>query len=180
MKITDAKRLFKERTEAFFQGYNVIYAQQSRSPKPAVPLVTLAFGNVQRPLAPIDVSDETGELVGFYLSRVSVVIDLFTNGRPVTHDGSVIAYENTAMEEMLSFADYLNAPRTVDWCHRNDISILIDRDPQDLTGIVNDNFFEYRARLEITLSYTQDTLSTIGTGDIGYFSQAEVEPAEAP
>ena len=104
-----------------------------------------------------------------------MVVDLFTNGRPVTQNGSVIAYENTATEEMLAFADFLNAPRTVEWCHGHDISILIEADVQDMTGIVNDNFFEYRSRLEIALFYTQDTNATIGPENAGYFTSAEIE-----
>ena len=82
-------------------------------------------------------------------------------------------YSNTAMDEILAFADYLNSPKCVAWCNEHDVSILIETDAQDLTGAVNDNNYEYRSRLEVLLSFTQETDTQ--NGDMGYFSVIAID-----
>lgn len=173
MKISEAKELFRQWTAHYFEGYEVKIANQSRTAKPTVPLVTIAFGNVKRPQAP-NYELEDGELNGHYLSRLNIVVDLFTNGKPITDEGgSMVVYENTAMDELLSFCDFLNGLVTVNWCESNDLAILIDTEAQDLTDIVNDNNYQYRARQELSLYYTQDTDTRI-TDNVGYFTDVSI------
>lgn len=173
MKATEAKELFLELAENFFTGYNVIFANQSRMAKPKIPLVVLAPGNVHRPQAENSVNDD-GKIVGYYQSRMPITVDLFTNGRAVKDDNNnVIAYANSAIEEMLDFADYLNSPKCVAWCRQHDVAILIDTDAQDISGVVNDNNYEYRSRLEVLFSFTQERNQT--NGDMGYFSNIAIE-----
>lgn len=173
MKASEAKELFRMRAQGFFDGYEVVFANQSRTAKPAIPLVTIAFGNVKRPQAPTyTISD--GEAQGHYLSRLSIVVDLFTNGKPITdEDGKIAAYENTAMDEMLAFCDFVNGMNTAEWCQANNLSVLIESDAQDLTGAVNDNNYEYRARQEMYLYFMQDTDSSV-TDNVGYFSDVSI------
>ncbi len=175
MKASEAKELFRQLAESFFEGYTLIFSNQSRIAKPRISLVTLTPGNVSRPQA---ANNETadGVIVGYYLSKMPIVVDLFTNGAAVEDDdGNVVAYSNSAMDEMLSFADYLNSPKCVAWCNEHDVSILIETDVQDLTGVVNDNNYEYRSRLEVLFYFTQETDKNIG--DVGYFSGADIENA---
>ena len=171
MKASEAKELFRTWTEKFFSGYEVVYTNQSRAAKPAVPLVTIAFGNAKRPPAPT-YTIEDGSLEGHYQSRVSVVIDLFTNGRPITDDTGITAYENTALDEMLAYCDYLNGVITTQWCRKHNLAILIEKEAQDITGAVNDNNYEYRARQELYLYYMHRT--DRGINETGYFEETNI------
>lgn len=45
--------------------------------------------------------------------------------------------------------------RTVQWSHQNDVSILIDGDVLNLTGVVNDTSYEFRSRLTVQFYFTQ-------------------------
>jgi hypothetical protein len=175
MKVADATNLFLQLAKGYFEGYMVIYAKQSRTPKPDIPLVTLTLGNVSRQLAPTNVING-GDIVGYYQSRIPIIIDLFTNGEPIIEDGSVVAYSNTALDEILGFADYINSPEIVDWCRDNNISLLLEGEAQDITGLVNDTNYEYRSRMEAGLSFTHKAAS--GTRHTGYFTEAA--PAEEP
>ena len=172
MKASDAKEYFRTLAVGFFRGYEVTFAHQSRAAKPEIPLVTIAFGNVKRPNSP-NYEIDGGVLKGHYLSRLSVVVDLFTNGKMISDTYGNIAYENTAMDEMLSFVDYVNGVVAVDWCHARNMAILVDSDAQDLTGAVNDNNYEYRARQEMFLYFTQDT-NWLVTDDVGYFTDVSI------
>ncbi len=172
MTSSNAKELFRYITADFFSGYMVIFTNQSRIAKPSIPLVTIQPGNVKRPnAANYDVVD--GVMIGYYLSTITFTVDLFTNGTPITNgDGRIVAYENTAMDEILAFANYLNGIKCVALCNANDVSIMIESDAQDLTGIVNDNNYEYRARLEVLFSFTQSTNPVYE--DVGSFESATV------
>lgn len=173
MNVGVAKELFRQLAEGFFEGYVVIFSNQSRIAKPKVPLVVLTPGNISRPQAANNEIDD-GLIIGHYLSKMPIVIDLFTNGTAVVDNyGNTVAYSNSAIDEMLDFANYLNSPKCVSWCNTHDVSILIETDVQDLTGIVNDNNYEYRSRMEVLFYFTQKTDQTIG--DMGYFSNIAIE-----
>lgn len=172
MRVSQAKELFRSLTAQYFAGAEVTLSRQSRVAKPQVPLVSITPGNVSRPAMP-NYEEIDGVLVGHYLSRISMQVDLFTHGMPVKDDdtGQIIAYENTAMDDMLAFMDFLNSPYTVEWCHTNDVAIAFDGDPQDLTGLVNDNNYEYRSQLKVLFFFTQKAVghsATFGEDSIQY------------
>lgn len=156
MKVSEAKDLLLALVSGYFSGAEVTFTRQSRVAKPEIPLVTLTPGIVKRPQSPVyKVVD--GILVAHYESRMSVQVDLFTHGDPVIDDDTdmVVAYSDSAVDDMLAFVSFLNSPHTIEWCHTNDVSVLTDGDVQDLTGLVNDNNYEYRARLSILFYFTQ-------------------------
>jgi len=166
MKLSQAKKLFRQYLQDYFSGADVIFSRQSRVAKSALPLVSITTGNVNRHQNPVYKMVD-GYLVGHYLSRISITIDLFTHGEPVIDDetGAIIAYENTALDDILDLADFLGSPYTIEWCQKNDFSILIDGEAQDLTGLVNDNNYEYRSRLNVLFYFTQRTVGSVAVLD---------------
>ena len=159
MRLSEAKELFRQLTASYFAGARVVFSNQSRVAKQGQPLVVLTPGNLNRPSAPnYDTVD--GVMIGNYLSRLSITADLFTNGAPVIDPdtGRVVAYEDNALDDMLSFADFLNSEYTVRWSHSHDVAVLIDGDAQTMTGLVNDNNYEYRARLSVLFYFTQQAV----------------------
>lgn len=156
MKVGQVKELFRSLTKEYFAGAQVVFANQSRTPMQKIPLVVITPGNVNRPLYP-NYETVNGILVGAYLSRFSVTIDLFSNGEPVIDEetGQTVAYEDNTEGDLLAFADFLNSEHTLAWSRRNDVSLLIDGDVQSLTGVVNDTTYQYRARLSVQLYFTQ-------------------------
>ncbi len=176
MKTQDVKELFRAKAKEFFTGSEVIFARQSRIAKPEIPLVVITFGNVRRPVFSNRIVRD-GIIVDQYQSRLAVTVDLFTHGEPVKdYFGTVVAYENTAVDEMLAFCDYLNSVRTTDWSAENGIAILTEGEAQDLTGIVNDNNYEYRARQELFLYYTHDAETDYSNE--WYFTEATASESE--
>ena len=164
MRVSQAKELFRSLTAQYFAGAEVTFSRQSRVAKPNVPLVSITPGNVNRPAMP-NYEEVDGVLVGHYLSRIPMQVDLFTHGLPVVDDetGITVAYENTAMDDMLAFMDFLNSPYTVEWCHAHDVAIAFDGDPKDLTGLVNDDTYEYRSQLAVLFFFTQKAVGHTAT-----------------
>lgn len=156
MRVSQAKELFRALTQEYFAGAWVTFSRQSRVAKPNVPLVSITPGNVNRPQNP-SYENVGGEMLGYYPSRISMTVDLFTPGWEVVDEetGGTVAHENTAVDDMLAFADFLNSEHTINWCHENDVAIQFEGDVQDLTGLVNDTNYEFRSRLVVLLYFTQ-------------------------
>ncbi len=158
MNISYAKELFRTITkEHFGNTTTVIFANQSRQPKPNIPLVTIALGTPGRPLS-APVAEEEDGLVSNYPTSVKMVVDLFTNGKDVLDGTTVIGHEDTSVDEMYAFKDFLESEYTIEWCHANDVAIGFDGDVVPMTGIVNDSTYEFRSRLTVIFYFTHRTV----------------------
>lgn len=164
MTVSKMKELFRTLTKEFFAGHTVIFSNQSRTAKPTIPLVTIAVGNVKRHRSANEIYDGD-ETEGYYHTKLPLTIDLFTNGKPVVDDetGMEVAKEDTALDEMCLFADFLNSQYVTLWCNRHDVALVIDGDVIGMTGIVNDTTYEFRSRLSVNVYFTHETLGEKAT-----------------
>lgn len=156
MRVSEAKELFRQLTSSYFTGAMVVFARQSRAAKTDLPLVSITPGNVKRHTNPVyrTIGDTA---VGSYQSHLSMTVDLFTHGKAVMDDetNAVVAYEDTALDDMLAFADFLNSDYAVEWSHNNDVAIIVEGNVQNMSGLLNDNNYEYRSRLNVVIYFTQ-------------------------
>ena len=157
MRVSEAKELFRQLVKEHFGDYMVIFDKQSRQPKPDLPLVTIAPGNVKRHRSANEILDQA-EREGYFHSKLPFTLDLFTNGQPVYDNGVEVASEDTATDEMTLFANFIDSEYATLWCHNHDVSMQVEGDVQHLTGIVNDTTYEFRARLLVNFYFTQKTV----------------------
>lgn len=172
------KKLILQLTELYFTGATVRYAKQSFTVRPDSPLITLTFGSVNRPRDPpmrfID-----GRPVSYYPATVSVQIDLFTNGRQEeTEPGFTPVVENTAEEDLLSFVSFLNSPYVTQWCDRFDISIVVPNEVHDMTDLIHDTNYEFRAMFEMSVYFTMEAIGYTGTLDLSSIKPGTPETIE--
>lgn len=163
MTMTELKTAIRQLTELYFTGATVRYAKQSFTPKPEKPLVLLTMASVSRPLnPPVKVID--GRPVAFYPASTTIQVDLFTNGeqREVAPGFTPVA-ENTAEDDLLAFASFLNSEYATQWCHSRDIAIVVPPTVQDLTDLIHDTNFEFRAMMEVTVYFTMTAIGYTGT-----------------
>lgn len=155
MRLNKLRTLFMALTKEYFGNATVRFARSSMKPKPDLPLVQLSFGPVERPHRP-NYMVVDGYLVGMYGSFVRVDIDLFTHGAPVVNPttSAVFDHENTAVEDMSAFEDYLNSEYVLNWQDIHSVAVQVEGEIQDLSGIINETTYEYRARMTVRLSYT--------------------------
>lgn len=163
MDIKGVKAAMLELTQFYFKEATVMHGRQSHTAKQGKPLVTLYTGVVTRPLnPPTKIID--GRPVSFYPSTVMVQIDLFTMGqkKELAH-GFTPVMENTAADDMMSFVNFLNSQQAVNYCHQKDIAIVVPNTVQDLTGLINDTAYEYRAMVEVVVYFTSMAIGYSGT-----------------
>lgn len=163
MKVLELRDLLLEITKVYFSQATVRYTKRSFASKPTNPLVTLTMGTVRRATnPPTRIID--GRPVSFYPATVNVQIDLFTNGRKTDlGPGVTPIVDNTAEDDMLSFMEFLNSDYAVQWCHRHDIAIIVPNTVEDLTGVVSDTSYDFRAMAEIMVNFTMEAIGYTGT-----------------
>ena len=77
---------------------------------------------------------------------------MFTRGRLQGNH-----YVNTAVSDLLRFVNYLDSPASVDWQEQNDLAIQLLNGVQDLSEVVNDTGWGYRAMCEFRIGFTEWT-----------------------
>lgn len=163
MDIRGVKAAMLELTQFYFKNATVIHGRQNHIAKQGKPLVTLHTGVVTRPLnPPVEIID--GRPVSFYPSSVSIQIDLFTMGqKKELAYGFTPVMENTAADDMMLFVNFLNSEMATQYCHQKNIAIVVPNTVQDLTGLISDTSYEYRAMIEVTVYFTSVAVGYSGT-----------------
>ena len=154
MKPAEVKRYFYELVSRYFSNANVVFGRQSNRAKSLLPLVALIPGNVKRP-RDCCTHDINGVPVYYYPSQIEITIDLFTHGAPVGDGGAIITHDDTAVDDLVGFQNYLDSRDALEWCQKHDLAITVNGDVQCLTGVVNDTSYEYRARISVIVYFTQ-------------------------
>lgn len=162
MTNTEALQHLSIITKRYFEGATVDFAKRTRKVKPQAPFVIITPGSPVRDLFPSTrlVADRT---VSYYQTRLPVQIDLYTRGGAGDADESgYVPSVNTAVEDMTDFLDYLESPYVVNWCSRLNASIVTTGMVQDLTDLITDSDFEFRAMTELTFCFVHKAVGHSG------------------
>lgn len=151
MTVNQLKTVLQDRITTYWSGATVVWGATDNV-KPPSPLVILRLGTVNRVAQPIQ-QNINGIVFSTYPSETSLQVDLFTRGNKV-EVGDDEYYENTATNDMLDFVNFLDSLSTVEWSNRNDISITLLNGIQDLSEVINDSQWQYRAMVELRISFT--------------------------
>lgn len=149
----ELKAKLNELVRTYFAGATVRWGK-TKGTAPNAPLVVLRMGTVMRKVhAVAHIAD--GVPFSSHPSKTTLQVDLFTAGAPrETEPGTIAANENTAANDLLAFANFLYSPHVDHWALQNDISIL-PGPVQDLTELVNDSSWSYRAMTELDIGFTE-------------------------
>ena len=144
---------------------NIVWGK-TKPVNPNSPMVSLGLAQVLRPYRPARRYVD-GIVHDSYPSGTVLRVDLFTKGAPTTDEPNVTArYENTAVNDLSDFANFLNSVYADHWSGRNGITIRT-RTVQDLTAINNETSWQYRALLEVDVGFMQNAAGHTATGHEG-------------
>lgn len=173
MTLSELRTELRNLAQLYFAGAQVKWAKQSFTVKPNVPLVVLTMMPVTRPLLPPE-GIVDGRPVAYYPAKTSVQIDLFANGSTKEiAPGFTPIVENTAEDDLIAFANFLNSPYVTQWCHKRDMAILVPPTVQDVSELIHDTSYEYRAMMEVTVNFTMTAIGYTGTLDPASITQAD-------
>jgi hypothetical protein len=152
LTVNRLKAALYDRVAAYWGGADIAWGSTDKV-KPLDPLVILQLGTVTRASQPIT-QMINGIVFSAYPSTVPLQIDLFTRGREVDESEGEYS-ENTATSDLLDFVNFLDSTSTIEWSNKNDVSLILLGGVQDLSEIINDSQWQYRAMVEISVSFTQ-------------------------
>ena len=180
---SEAKKHLKNITKKYFAGATVDFTKQSSKVRAKAPFVRLTLGSPARDSYPTQrmVDDR---LVSYYQTRLPVQIDLFTNGADgEAGENGFVETEDTSVDDLTDFVDYLESWYVTDWCHRIGAAIIVNGAVQPLTGLVTDTDYEYRAMVEIVFCYVHKAVGYTGIqgeASIQHPSETAPENPEKP
>jgi hypothetical protein len=158
---SELKRKLHDLVRAYFGGADIEWGKV-KSVNPMEPLITLTMGSIVRTYQPIT-QVVNGVPINCYPSKTTLQVDLYTKGAKTTNESGVTrAYENTAVNDLTDFLNFINSAYVDDWTGLNDISILANQ-VHDLTELINDTTWDYRAMAELEIGFTQTAVGYTGT-----------------
>ena len=161
MTQSELKRKLADLVREYFGGAAISWGKV-KAVNPHVPQIVLNMGAVTRPYQPIK-QKVGGVIVHAYPSRTTLQVDLYTKGAATNTDpGVTAAYENTAVNDLTDFLNFINSEYVDDWGDLHDISIQCHQ-VTDLTELINDVSWEYRAMTELEIGFTQNAVGHTGT-----------------
>lgn len=152
MGLDDVRDRLYNLTARFFAGANVLWAEQVNV-QPQTPYVTLKLGAVRRRAHTVDDRD-AGPC---YHCETTAEVNLYTEGRQIAVEGKATGnYVNTATEDMLRFANYMESPAVIDTLSDPPIAVTLKGDVRDLTFLENDRKHRYRAMAEFDVGFVME------------------------
>lgn len=158
MRTEDMESVIYELVSGFFQGAQVIWAEQVNT-TPNLPYVTLKTGGIRRTRFPV--IDDDGNRT--YPCSTTLEINLYTKGKAVTAaDNATSNYSNTAAGDLNDFFNYLDSENIVDALAAHEMDISLEPPVRDLTSLQNDRKYRYRAMAEATVSFSIEANGAYG------------------
>ena len=159
MTYTEMKRSVYGITAAYFSSATVEMAN-TKSTKKGKPLIKLAFGPAQSTQFPVEQFID-GELCSFYPTTAKLEVQLFTNGSRLPNG----AMENTAVGDLTDYVNYMMSEMVTNELNTQNLSMLVAGPVQDVTAIINDVSYEYRAMVEFNVNFTVAAVGFAGVLD---------------
>lgn len=200
MNIAELRRVLYDLAQDYFVGATVAFGNTNIT-KPKLPYVLLTLGTLQRPSKP-EIRFWDGRVVQIYPCTISLVVNLYSKGL-LNSDFGADYYEDTAQSDLAAFVSYIDSDAGIAYSKEHDIYVALISGPDDLSALENDTFYEYRARAEFMVGFTDVVVGKAGqlgpggelvpngsgggseaiaTEETGYFTAVELEynndPAE--
>ena len=152
MNLEKVKEALYDITALFFHDATIIWAEQINT-KPNPPYITLKMGGIQRSAFPFwDIENKR-----YYSCRTTVEVNLYTRGKPITTGGGNVTgnYANTATSDLMDFFNYVESEEITDQMAEKGIEVTLIPLVRDLTALLNDSQYRYRAMAEAVVTFVQ-------------------------
>ena len=155
MTTEEAQLKVEELVRRYFAGATVRWCETNQV-KPPYPFVALKLTDVSHFLHP-DESGET-EIAQRYYCTGRIVLNLYTSGRKGIGKPGMSAPppRNTAVSDLQRFIRYLGSDAGQDFLEEHDICLQEEGSTLDVSALLNDAKYEYRAMQEFSIGFVDD------------------------
>ena len=146
--------------KSYFGGANVVWGQTKFVDK-GTSQITLTMGAIIRHYQSIKMN-VNGVPIDCYPSKTMLQVDLRTMGKKTEDEADATSSMiNTAVSDLTEFVNFINSDYGSDWCDSHNVSILCKR-IDNLTDVINDSAWDYRAMVELEVYFTQIAVGNAG------------------
>ena len=145
----------------FFSGATVVWSEQI-IPQPMPPYVTLKTGRINRTTFTLAADGDDR----YYQAELILEINLYTDGTAVFKEGAAVTNKaNTAVGDLTDFLVFLESEATQDYLSDKGIAMEVLTPPNDVSQLINDVHFRYRAMTELTVYFPIKANGAYGMSD---------------
>ena len=156
MRLYDLKEYVYDLVARYFSKATIYWSNEVGT-KPELPVVLLTLRNPTRQSFPSEKMEDDGP-VRYYSSTVTLEVDIFSKGGKMPGGG----YSDDTLADMNEFLLYLDSPEITDELFANDLAVDILNPVQSVPSMLGEAKTEYRAMVELTISFTQATSGAYG------------------
>lgn len=154
MKIAEAKEEFRKLVADYFGDSHVFYAQTKMVKLPE-PYVTIQMTGVERQVHESKLIQDDGYVNAYREMVASIDVNLYTKGRSISESKTV--YANTSLDDLVGFMDYLESDVGLGKQEAAGIAVAVDSQPKDLSALIREAQFQYRAMVSFTVRFMDMT-----------------------
>lgn len=170
MTYDQARSIIFQATSRYFTGATVVIGN-SEQVKKERPMVVMTFGPLKLSTFPNEKVYD-GDVADFYTGSMSLDVQLYTNGKKLSNG----AMANTAVSDLTNYVNYMMSQMMTTEFSRDDLSLLTAGQIQDVTAIINDMNYEYRAMVEFNATFPVAAVGYGGVLDESSIKEDEPDP----
>lgn len=178
MTVGELREAIREIVKRYFAGAAVKWIDENNV-RPTGPLVTLQLRNIQWELFAI-LENRQGHPVKLWHTRAMLDVNLYTpGGVSAVQPGIRPRADNTAVSDMQDFVSYMDSDYVYGVLGPQDVTVLPEGPTQDVSELVDNAKYEYRAMQEFTVDFIQNAAGVSGILHIPARQESAANP-EAP
>lgn len=175
MTVSEARQCLYEIVREYYGNDHVFWAGAKLTRKPT-PFVTIQFTGYTRQMFPPHTMSEKEFWTAHRLISASVDINLYTTGKNVSEGVFDASYANTALDDLENFAAYLDSDYVTEKAQTftgsdgtqdpyGGMAILVDPNIKDMSALLKDSQFEYRAVCTLSVQFTDASSGAYGQNE---------------
>jgi hypothetical protein len=155
MNTNEVKKFMRDYVAVFFGDGHVYYSWQKKTRTP-VPYITVSFSNsAKRKSKIVKYDKEADRIKNYWQKNITMTINLYTQGSNISPEGCDPQYENTAMSDLEDFITFMLSDNGGDILSTANISAVQDGDVNDLTSLLNESSYRYRAMVRLSVGFVE-------------------------
>lgn len=162
MNTSETKKYMRDLVAVYYGDGHVFLAGQ-KAPRPVTPYITVKYGKSNRKRSRITLYDEKDQCQkNYWQRRIEMEINLYTQGKNVAPEGYDEQYENTAVDDLEDFVNFLYSDEIIDRTTKQNVVVSHSSEVTDLSSLQNESTYRYRAIVRLTVDFTDCTYGDYG------------------
>ena len=177
MDVNGLKEFLYETSKKFFASTNMAWVGEN-SESPPLPLVTLRIDSINKATFPFDEEvNEDSKFIEYYNADTMFEVKAYSKGYVGNEeDGVIQSAENTVMNEMQQFANYIASHGILKQLNEANVQMTQEGPVRDTSVVTSGSRYEYSAMVEYRVHFILETSGEYGISNIEKNTMTKTPP----